>query len=156
MSNKTTFNEKNNACFTCGRDKIKSVYSVVGWTSTVDRSWASERLEIVGSVHDGSSGYRDPAPFDHASTVQSDNIPLEDSEAVEGFRVVRKNPLSSVVGDPRTWDILESLDPDILQIDDQTNVIERVGSLRVGSSIARAFLVRSRSHRHPGWDSRLR
>ena len=69
MSNKTTFNEKNKACFTCSRDKIGSVYSVVGWT--VDGSWASERLEIVESVHDGCSGYRDPAPFDHASTVQS-------------------------------------------------------------------------------------
>ena len=91
MSNKTKVNEKNNACFTCVRDKIESVYSVVGWTSTVDRSWVSERLEIVESVHDGCSGYRDPVPFDHASTVQSDNIPLEGNEAVEGLRVVRKN-----------------------------------------------------------------
>ena len=117
---------------------------MVGWTSAVDRSWASERLGIVESVHDGCSGYRD-------------NIPLETNEAVEGaVRVVRKNPPSSVVVDPRTWDILESLDPDILQIDDQTHIIERVGSLWVGSGIARAFLVWSRSHRHLGRDRRLR
>ena len=58
--------------------------------------------------------------------------------------------------DPRIWDILDSLDPDILQIDDQTHVIERVGSLRMGSSTARAFLVRSRSHRHLSLVRRLR
>ena len=80
MSNKTKFNEKNKACFTCVRDKIESVYSVVGWTSVVERSWASDLLEIVESVQDGCSGYRDPAPFDHASTVQSDNISLDGSD----------------------------------------------------------------------------
>ena len=46
MSNKTKFNQKNNRCFTCVREKIKSVFSAVGWTSVVDRSWAAELLEI--------------------------------------------------------------------------------------------------------------
>ena len=63
---------------------------MVGWTLVVDRSWASDLLEIVGSVRDSCSGYRDPAPFDHASTVQCDNFPLEGSEAVEGARVAHK------------------------------------------------------------------
>ena len=56
----------------------------------VKRSRASERLEIVESVHDECSGYRDRVPFDHASTVQSDSTLLEGSEAVEGACVVRK------------------------------------------------------------------
>ena len=94
MSNKTKINQKNNECFTCVREKIESVYSVAWYWEAlgVKRSWASELLEIVGSVHDSRSRYCNPIPFDHASTVQSDNIPLGDNDAIMGVDDDHRNP----------------------------------------------------------------